>query len=475
MVKESLLSKISKRVKVNGISSDTRKIKNNYIFFAVKGYSTDGVKFIDEAINKNASAIVTSNKKIKKKKIPIFYVDDVREALSNVAFDFYHSKINNLIAVTGTNGKTSVSYFIFHILKKLNKKVGIIGTIGNSIDANKRPNLTTPDSISLAKILKKMAKKKIEYVVMEASSHGLDQKRLHGLNFDIGIMTNISHDHLDYHINFQNYLNSKMKLFSNHLKRDGKIVINQNTNEIQKIKKILKNKKNVRYFGSIKNSFHIVEIRRLKESCIIVSLKYLDKKYDFSFKNIPFFQIENIFLAYFSLVNYGFSFLKISKVISQVPQIPGRMQFVARKKTNKAKVFVDFAHTPDALEKILIEARKMTLGNLHVLFGCGGDRDRSKRRKMGLISIRYADTVIVTDDNPRFENPKKIRQDIIGKTKSIINIPNRKIAINKSIKKLKQSDLLIIAGKGHEKYQIIKDIYHKFDDVKIAKEICAQS
>ena len=213
----------------------------------------------------------------------------------------------------------------------------------------------------------------------------------------------------------------------------------------------------------------------MKESCIIVSLRYLGKKYDFSFKNIPIFQIENIFLAYFSLVNYGFSFLKISKVISQVPQIPGRMQFVALKKTNKAKVFVDFAHTPDALEKILIEGRKMTSGNLHVLFGCGGDRDRSKRRKMGLISRRYADKVIVTDDNPRFENPKKIRQEIIGKTKSIINIPNRKIAINKSIKKLKQFDLLIIAGKGHEKYQIIKDTYHKFDDVKIAKEICAQS
>ena len=475
MTKSSLLLKISKKVKISGISSDSRLVKKGDVFFAIAGYLKDGSKYIDDAIKRKASAIVTSNKKIKKKKIPVFHVNDVREALSYAAYDFYSSKINNLIAVTGTNGKTSVSYFIYHILKKLNKKVGIIGTIGNSIDVKVKSTLTTPDPISIAKILKKMKEKKVKYVVMEASSHGLEQKRLCGLNFDLAIMTNISDDHLDFHKNFQNYLNSKMRLFKRHLKTSGTAIINENTNEIKKIKKSLKNSKNVHYFNSEKSNFNILKIKRLTKTHIIVLLEYLNKEYSFSFKNTPLFQIENLLLAYYSLVKYGFSFEKISKVITRVPQIPGRMQFVGHKKTNNAKVFVDFAHTPDALEKVLIEARKMTSGNLHVLFGCGGNRDRSKRKKMGAISIRYADSVIVTDDNPRFEDAKKIRQEIIGRANSIINISNRKTAIKRSIKKLKHSDLLVIAGKGHEKYQIINDVYHKFDDVKIAKEICAQS
>ena len=222
-----------------------------------------------------------------------------------------------------------------------------------------------------------------------------------GLNFDLAIMTNISHDHLDFHKSFQNYLNSKMRLFKKHLKTSGTAIINENTSEIKKIKKSLKNSKNVHYFNSEKSNFNILKVKRLTKTHIIVLLEYLNKEYSFSFKNTPFFQIENLLLAYYSLVKYGFSFEKISKVITRVPQIPGRMQFVGHKKTNNAKVFVDFAHTPDALEKVLIEARKMTSGNLHVLFGCGGNRDRLKRKKMGAISTRYADSVIVTDDNPR--------------------------------------------------------------------------
>ena len=270
MAKSSLLSKISKRVKVTGISSDSRLVKKDDIFFAVTGYLIDGSKFIDDAIKRNASAIVTSNKKIKKKKVPVFYVNDVREALSYTAYDFYNSKINNLIAVTGTNGKTSVSYFIYHILRKLNKKVGIIGTIGNSIDVKEKSTLTTPDPISIAKILKKMKEKKVKYVVMEASSHGLEQKRLCGLNFDLGIMTNISHDHLDYHKNFQNYLNSKMQLFKRHLKTNGKAIINENTNEIRKIKKSLKNNNKV-YEPIYSYKTH----KRLKKSKVIFSKKII--------------------------------------------------------------------------------------------------------------------------------------------------------------------------------------------------------
>jgi len=387
MANSSLLKKIRKKVDVSGISSDSRCIKKNYIFFAIPGYSADGARYIDDAIKNNASAIVTSNHKILKKKVPIFYVKDVRESLAYVSLEFYNIKINNFIAVTGTNGKTSVAYFIYHLLKKLNFKVGMIGTIGNSISKNTSSNLTTPDPITLSKILHKMTQKKTKYVVMEASSHGLQQKRLLGINFDLGIMTNITHDHLDFHKNYKNYLNSKMLLFKNHLKKNGIGIINEKTNEIKNIKKILKGKKNIDYFPSNKKNFNILRIERSNKNHINVTLRYLNKNYEFLFKNIPSFQIENLLLAYYSLVALGFSFVKISKLIAKVPQIPGRMQFIAEKRSNNAKVFVDFAHTPDALEKILIEARKMTTGSLHVLFGCGGDRDRSKRSKMGRISI----------------------------------------------------------------------------------------
>ena len=475
MSKLTLLSKIKKKVNVTGITSDSRNIKKGYIFFVITGYSVDGKKYIDEAIKKNASAIVTIDRKIKIKNIEIFYVKDIRKALSETSFEFYKSKIDYLIAVTGTNGKTSVSYFIFNILKKLNKRVGIIGTIGNSTSIKKRSNLTTPDPITIAKTLQKMGRKNINYVVMEASSHGLEQNRLAGLYFDLGIMTNISHDHLDYHKNFNNYLNSKLKLFINHIKKEGHGIINKNINQIKKIKKCLIDIKKIHYLDEGNNNIFILKnIEIVKQANTIVSLEYNKKNYDLVFKDTPLFQIHNLLLAYNSLVVMGFSFFKIKKFITKMPQIPGRMQFVGYKKSNSAKIFVDFAHTPDALKTILIETRKITRGKLHILFGCGGDRDKTKRRKMGIISVKYADKVIVTDDNPRYENPKKIRNDIIGNVSKIINYPNRRNAINKSIKNLKKLDVLIIAGKGHEKYQIIKGNYIKFDDVKIAKHACNQ-
>ena len=305
MANSSLLKKIRKKVDVSGISSDSRCIKKNYIFFAIPGYSADGARYIDNAIKNNASAIVTSNHKILKKKVPIFYVKDVRESLAYVSLEFYNIKINNFIAVTGTNGKTSVAYFIYHLLKKLNFKVGMIGTIGNSISKNTSSNLTTPDPITLSKILHKMTQKKTKYVVMEASSHGLQQKRLLGINFDLGIMTNITHDHLDFHKNYKNYLNSKMLLFKNHLKKNGIGIINEKTNEIKNIKKILKGKKNIDYFPSNKKNFNILRIERSNKNHINVTLRYLNKNYEFLFKNIPSFQIENLLLAYYSLVALG--------------------------------------------------------------------------------------------------------------------------------------------------------------------------
>ena len=475
MVDNNLLTKIQCKVKVLGISSDTRHLKKGDVFFAINGKSFNGTKFIDLAIKKGAVAIVLEknsiNKSLKKIKIPIFLVKDIRASLSEISISFYKSKISNLIAVTGTNGKTSVAFFLYSLLKKMKKKSGLIGTLGTSINKFSESNLTTPDSISISKILRDMTLKKINYVVMEASSHGLDQKRLHAILFDIGILTNITHDHLDYHKTEKHYINSKLKLFNQQLKEDGIGIINKNTNHIGYIKKTLnKKKKKIYFFGEKKSKFYIVN-KETKKNKTILNVRYKEKLYKFKFKDFPFFQIENCLMAIFALVEAGFSINKLRKFTESLIGVPGRMQLAGITK-NDARVFIDFAHTPDALTKILIEAKKMTTGKVHVLFGCGGNRDKGKRLLMGKIALKYSNNVIVTDDNPRFEEPSMIRKDIIGNLENILNFGGRKKAIEYGIKSLEKKDILIIAGKGHEKYQIIKNRYYKFDDLKIAKKFC---
>ena len=471
MTKKSLLSEIKKDIKVSGISSDTRNIEKNNIFFAVPGNLDDGHHYIATAIKKKASAIVTNKNYSKKSSIPIYKIKDIREELSRSAYSYYANNISNLVAVTGTNGKTSVSFFIHYLLSNLKEKSGLISTVGSSINKFLDTSLTTPDPVTLAKILKKMSNRKIDYVVMEASSHGLDQKRLETLLFDICILTNITHDHLDYHRTKKNYIDSKLRLFINHLKKNGKGIININNLKDKNIKKkIEKLEKDIIYFGNKKCDFQITDIK-VHKNLSIASILYKKKKFKFKFKDFPLFQIENALLAVLSLLMLGFKIEKLQKLTSRLPGVPGRMQLAGKKKSG-ARIFIDFAHTPDALERVMIEAKKMTDGKLHILFGCGGDRDKKKRSVMGKIASEYSDHVIVTDDNPRFENPSKIRKEIIGKNKNFINFSCRKKAIEYGIKSLAKNDILIIAGKGHEKFQIIKDKYYKFDDYKIAMKYC---
>ena len=472
MTKKNLLSEIKKNVTVSGISSDTRELKKNNIFFAIPGNSDDGYDYIDSAIKKQASAIITNKNYSKKNSIPIYKVKKIREELSKFAYNYYTNNISNLIAVTGTNGKTSVSFFIHYLLLRLKEKSGLIGTIGSSVNKFSDTNLTTPDPISLAKILQKMSNKNINYAVMEASSHGLDQERLNTLFFDIAILTNVTHDHLDYHRTKKKYIESKVKLFQDHLKKNGKGIVNiNNLNDKNIKKKIEKLGKNIIFFGNYKSDFQIIDIKNYK-NLSVANVLYKEKTFQFKFKDFPLFQIENALMAVLSLLILGFKIEKLQTLTLKLPGVPGRMQLVG-KKNNGARIFVDFAHTPDALVRVLTEAKKMTDGKLHILFGCGGDRDKKKRAVMGKIASIYSDHIIVTDDNPRFENPSKIRKEIIGKNKNFINHSCRKRAIEYGINSLIQNDILIIAGKGHEKFQIIKDKYYKFDDFKIARKYCS--
>tara|TARA_Y100000741_G_scaffold363859_1_gene353131 strand:- start:6345 stop:7775 length:1431 start_codon:yes stop_codon:yes gene_type:complete len=457
-------------IKVSGISFDTRTLKKNNIFFAIPGSNDDGLRYVDLAINRGASAIVVSftSKKFLKKRVPVYRVRNIRSCLSNISFRFYKNDIKNKIAVTGTNGKTSVSFFTNYLLSSFKKKSATIGTLGTSTSVKLTGNLTTPDPISMAKEMQIMHSKNIDYVIIEASSHGLHQKRFSPLKFNLCLLTNISHDHLDYHKNINHYITSKLDLFKFHLKKNGKSLVNSDTNHFKRIKDSLqKNKINFKILSNGSKRYGIKKIN-IKDDLTDVEIFINSKLYKFNFKDLPIFQIKNFLLAVTGLSLIGFNEKKMTKFSLNCPHVPGRME-LAGKKNNGARVYIDFAHTPDALKNVLSEAKIICKGQLVVLFGCGGNRDKKKRPLMGRIAEKYSDIALVTDDNPRDEDANKIRKEIVKNSKKLINLKNRKNAIKKSISLLKSKDILIIAGKGHEKYQIIKGKRFPFDDVKIAK------
>ncbi len=473
MTKSRLLKQInSDKIKYKNICSDSRIINKGDIFFAIPGSNTDGLNYVNDAVAKGASAIVIPiRKKLKiSSDIPIYKVKDIRKEISLAAFMVNSESIEKKIAVTGTNGKSSVSFFLNYILSNLGEKTATIGTLGNSLVRKyNNGNLTSPEPINLSKQLRKLSKSKIKYLIMEASSHGLHQKRFYGLKFDACILTNISQDHLDYHKTMSHYIMSKLKLFSDYIKNDSKIIVNADTKYINRVKSYLKKESNISpiYFQK-NNKFKIVKIKKNKNNSTIVDVKFGKDLKKFKFANFPLFQIYNFLLATLTLHSMGHNLTKIQKLSLKCPSVPGRMEF-AGKTRNSASVYIDFAHTPDALQNALIEGSNLCKSELHVVFGCGGNRDYSKRPIMGKIASKYANYVVITDDNPRFENAKKIRNEIIGDCKNFFEIPDRRNAIKHTIKQLRKGDLLIIAGKGHEKNQIINGKAFPFDDLKVSR------
>jgi len=474
MLLGNYFNKINKNYKnfsFRGISFDTNNIKKNQIFFAIKGNNADGNKFIPIAIKKGSKIIVTE-RKVKQLQNGILFIHtkNARKLLAEISFKIYNKKPNNLIAVTGTNGKSSVADFYYQILKLNNKKVASIGTLGvKSKNTNLNLSNTTIDSIKLGKILTRLKGQKVENIIMEASSHGLKQNRLDGLKFNSGIFTNLSQDHLDYHKNLKNYLKAKLYLFETLIKKRGNVIIDQAIPEFKKIKKITINKKlKLHTLNDKKNTFEVIS-HSFREESQFLKIKYNNSIIDINFNLIGKIQLKNVLMAIIAAKNSNISLDKILNIIPKLKPVEGRFEKIGKIK-NLSKVILDYAHTPDALKTCLLNLREQFPNKkITVLFGCGGNRDQKKRSKMGKIASNYSDNIILTNDNPRFENPKKIRRDIkkgIKKTK-IIEISNRAIAISKAIKNLNTGDVLLVAGKGHEKTQDIgnKKIY--FSDRKI--------
>ena len=439
------------------ICINSSNVKKNDIFFAIKGNKYDGNKFINIALKKGAKIIVSEKKKkIKKQGIIFVKTSKIRKLLAETCYSFLKKKPKNLVAVTGTNGKSSIADFYYQILNLNSKKVASIGTLGVRYkNKKKKLNNTTLDPISLCKTLVKLRHEKINHIIMEASSHGLQQNRLDGLMFDTTIFSNLSHDHLDYHKNMRNYLKTKLYLFEKLTKKEGHIITDASIPQSKEIKKISNKKKiNLNLIFDNKKGIELIS-HKFKDEKQILKIRFKKISYNFEFNLLGKIQIKNLLMAVLAAHKSGIKFEKIINVIKKIKPVEGRLEKIGNIK-NKSKVILDYAHTPDALELALLNLKQQFPNNkINLVFGCGGERDFKKRALMGRIAEKYSNKVYLTDDNPRNEDPKKIRIEIKKGFRKIkvSEISNRKKAIFQAVSDLNSGELLLVAGKGHEKFQ----------------------
>ena len=466
------LNKKYYKVSFSGVAFDSKKVKRNYIFFAIKGNKFDGNKYIPEAIKKGAKVIISEkNIKLTNKNIVLIKNKNPRKLLAEISYKLIEKIPNNLIAVTGTNGKSSVADFYYQILYLNRKKVASIGTIGVQAN-NKKSSVdnTTLDPIKLKKIFNNLNNKKIDNVILEASSHGLKQNRLDGLLFDIGIFTNLSHDHLDYHKSYYDYFNSKLYLFKNLIKKKGIIITDKLIPQYKQIKQVCNRKKlKLQTISNLNSDIELVSHSYDNDGQILgIKLKNKKKIINFRCNLIGKIQIKNLLMSILAAINSGLDINAIAEAVIHLKSAEGRFEKIGKLKNN-SKVILDYAHTPDALKIVLKNIKEQFPSRkIRLVFGCGGDRDRAKRSKMGKIAAKFSDVIYLTDDNPRDENPKKIRNEIkigIG-NKNIQEIPNRHKAIYECVKDLRSGDIGIIAGKGHEKTQSYHGVNYLFSDRK---------
>ena len=462
-----------KEIEINGISNNSKNIKKNFIFFAFTGNKTNGNLYINEA-RRNGATIVISQEE-KGKDVIKLTNNDYFKIYSHLCSSFYNKKPKNIIAVTGTNGKTSVTDFCRQIWSFYGLKSASIGTLGIRDTSEQyyhkiRNNLTTLDSSELNKQLSKLYDKQISYVALEASSHGINQNRLDGINFNGAVFTNLSHDHLDYHKNMESYFSAKMKLFTEYLKDGTCVSINLDDQYGMELYNKIKTKnfKFVNFGFNEKCELKLIQIKKI-EKIWQLEILYKNKLYKTDIGLVGHFQIYNALAAASICLGLGLKQDSIFKSLSYLQTVPGRMQIVNHPLC-KATIIVDYAHTPNALENAILAVKKMNVsGKIYTLFGCGGERDHEKRSKMGEVAFKNSDFTIITDDNPRTEDPSLIRKSIINNNPIAIEIPGRDVAIKKAISFLKDDDVLIIAGKGHEQTQTIGIETLPFDDVSVVK------
>jgi len=467
---------------IKGVACDSKSVKEDFIFIAIKGLAQDGHCFIDEAIKRGAKAIIsqigTSESKQQAEQIPEncswISVPDTRIALAKLAAQFYGqpSKKLKVIGITGTNGKTTVSYLIENLLNQAGKQTAVIGTINYRFKDKVIPaRNTTPGPLEIQSLLAKIKEGGINYLVMEVSSHALDQERVNGINFSCAIFTNLTHDHLDYHSNMDSYFKVKAKLFKG-MPTDAYSIINIDDTYGRQLLDLTKSK--IVTYGLTKAAS--VTARDIRFDINATTFTALTPQADLLIKSklIGRHNIYNMLAALSFASTVDLEPDIIIKAIEKFKFVPGRLERIDC--GQGFFVFVDYAHTDDALKNVLLTLRGLTKKRIIVVFGCGGNRDKAKRPKMGKVACELADFVIVTSDNPRNEEPNDIIKDIIRgiTTKNYKIIPDRKAAIFQSLKMARGQDIVLIAGKGHENCQIFKDRTIHFDDREVVRE-CLRS
>lgn len=479
----------AKEIIVAGLTADSRRVRPGYLFAALPGAKTDGHQYIVDAINNGAvSVLALPGTKLPNNAGGVQLIEDPnpRRRFSKMAAKFYGRQSETICAVTGTNGKTSTVKFAQQLWQKLEYSSASLGTMG--VDAPQinwpegmktvGPTLTTPDSETLHKEVAELAIGGVTHLAVEASSHGLDQYRLDGLNIKVGAFTNLTRDHLDYHGSMGAYFNAKARLFTEVLANGSSAVINADIPESESLIDLCKQHKHrVIDYGFNAKSIRIVSLKPTLHGQNL-ELNVFGHDYKIDFPLIGQFQVMNALCALGMVLACEKDESRYASIIgflAELQGVHGRMELVERL-PNGAPVYIDYAHTPDGLTRVLEGLRPHTGDRLIVAFGCGGDRDKGKRPIMGEIASRMADKVIITDDNPRTENPKRIREEILNGCPEAIVIGDRRKAIEKGISMLQPKDILLVAGKGHEQGQIIDKIVHPFDDAievrKAIKKVC---
>ena len=464
---------------VAGVSCNSNEVCDNFIFVAIEGTHIDGHRFIEEAIDKGAKAVIVQNSKTPKlqnsDKTCLIVVNDTRKCLANLAAKFYgnpSSKIK-VVGITGTNGKTTITYLIEALLKEAGFLPAVIGTVNYRFKDKIIPSKnTTPGPVELQSLLADMVKGNISHAILEVSSHALSQARTEAIDFHSAIFTNLTQDHLDYHKTLEDYFQAKAKLFKD-LHQGSFAVINNDDKYCRRLKELIQGPEIITY--AIDNEADItVKDIKFDISHTEFILRAIKKEIGFKVRFLGRHNIYNILASFAWALKEGLDQAVIKSALERFSFIPGRLERINCRRD--FSVFVDYAHTEDALTNAIGALRQISGNKIIVVFGCGGERDKTKRPKMGYSASKLADYVIITSDNPRSEDPQKIIEDIrkgIRKNNYCI-ISDRKDAIEKSLSMAGAGDIVLIAGKGHENYQILKNETIHFNDREAVKE-CLES
>lgn len=463
---------------IKSITTDSRKVTPGSLFIAMPGVNADGAKYIPEAIRESASAVLVSADADVNAPITLVRVQDMRAAASAIAAAFYDKQPEFAFAITGTDGKTSTADFVRQLAQLSGLDAASIGTLGllsehQQLNKAFPANNTSPEPILLHQTLQSLTESGVKVVAIETSSHGLDQKRGDGVKFAAGAFTNLTRDHLDYHKTVDAYFDAKARLFAEVLPQGAVAVLNADDAKFADLKKICGARQlNIVSFGtSAQADYRVISVTPHAHGLDAVIVLH-GKEHTLSLPLYGAFQLSNMLAAIGLLSATKLSEASLIALLPKLKGVPGRLEKIAD--ANGAPIFIDYAHTPAALENILRTLRPHTANKLHVVFGCGGDRDAGKRPEMGAAAAKFADVVVVTDDNPRSEDPATIRAAIMAQAPGATEIPDRDAAIRFAIQQLQAGDVLVIAGKGHETTQTIGSKVIPFNDADhIRKAVAA--